>query len=190
MNENKRTCKSSIRFRPDIGETADSLKREYGYSKADIFEMGVLLLDNASDISIIKNELITELIDNLSKIEVTIKNSVSESISHEITRLKSEKTEIQEDNGDVSYDNLDKVIESILYVISIHEDALKYGQSKVEPLGVEFYEFKSKQYGVPVSIILEKLEEKGYDEKRLIELNMNPTVKWRGYTKSGSDIFV
>lgn len=188
MNENKRTCKTSIRFRPDIGETADALKREYGYSKADIFEMGVLLLDNASDISIIKNELITELIDNLSKMETTIKTSISESISNEISKLEKEKTEIVEDS-EISYENLDKAIDSILYVISIHEDALKY-ESNVEPLGMEFYEYKSKQYCVPVSMILEKLEEKGYDEKRLIELDMNPTVKWRGYTKSKGDIFV
>ena len=60
----KRTSKISIRTRPDILEAADNLKATNGYSRADIFEMGVLLLESNNDSALVlQNKIYSEMVD-------------------------------------------------------------------------------------------------------------------------------
>ena len=184
--KNKRTERTSIRMRPDILECAEALKKQYNYSKADIFEMGVLMLENnIEQENIIKNKVYSDLIKRLSNIESSISkecDNIKEVISLEINNLKA----IQETPEIEEYDlsSIDDVVQSIVNIAQMREDEKKYGSRgrSFEPLGKEFYELKSKEYGVPLDVILEKLENLGYTESRLLDLGMNPAIMWRGYS--------
>lgn len=201
MKANKRTERASIRMRKDILEIAEDLQREYGYSKADIFEMGVLLLDNNENTQLIlQTEMYDELIDRFSKMEENVHkhcNSILDGIKKNITDLQNKKetakTSLEEKEGTLSYSsqNLEDCVQVIIGMVQMRLDEKRFGKraKTFEPLGSSYYEIQSERYHVPVNVILEELSKRGFDEDTLIDVGMNPRVKWRGYSVASKESF-
>ena len=197
MKMNKRTEKTSIRMRKDILEIAEKLQREYDYSKADIFEMGVLLLDNDGNASLtLKSELYDKLIERFTRMEENVHkhcDSILTGIKENISELQSEKENLNTFNmesKDNEYDmRLNECLEYIISIIDMRQDEKKYGsRGKIfEPLGSGFYEVQAERYVVILSDILDGLHNRGYDDELLIDLGMNPHVKWRGYSTASKE---
>ena len=183
--------RASVRVRPDILELAREIKKERGYSMGDIFEMGVLLLDNNNENDlIIQEKMYNEMIKRFSDLEESVHKEcehIENRILKEIQDLECVKKGINrslEEKGlSCTHEKVVEVVDSIMKIIELREENSKVGLS-LDPLGKEMFEYKSKNSGVPVELILEELRERGYDKKALKNININPEIKWRGYVES------
>ena len=189
MKQN-RSERTTIRVRPDILELANDIKRERGYSIADIFEMGVLLLDNNNDNDlVIQNQIYSEMIHRFTKLEESIRKEcekIEDNIVNEIKQLENAKETVSKslDEKGLNYtqDQVNKLTDEIIDLIERRIDEFKYG-IQLEPIGKEFFEYKTKTTGIPINTILKELSDKGYDDSKLREANINSEIRWRGYTE-------
>lgn len=194
MNKIKRSETTTIRVRPDILELADDLCKERGYSRADLFEMGVLLIDNNNENDLVlQKKMYNEMINNFSSLENSIQkdcDKITEKICKEIKKLQSQLNNCNTSLGSKGEEIEEKVVErtisSIIDIIEIRKENINEG-ILVEPMGKEFFEYKSKTSGIPMDLIISELEKKGYSINDLKNVQMNPEQKWRGYVKLKSD---
>ena len=181
MKNINRSERVSVRVRPDILEIANDLKKDYGYSMADIFEMGVLMIDNNQESElVVQDKILTEMITRFSNLEKSIKtrfDDIQSSISLQLDELKLEQENNKKNMQNVGMNqDVESIVADIVGMIHTREELLK---NKRTPnlLDKTYFNYKSKISGVPVEIIIDSLEKEGYDLARLKELNMNPHIK-------------
>ncbi len=185
-----RTSKISMRVRPDILKVADDLKATNGYSRADIFEMGVLLLESNNDSSLVlQNKIYSEMVARFEKLNEKIHKeceNIQNNISKELESLKNISTDFDIDlNDDSNYveENISNAVERVMNIIKIREENLKYPQHvrKVfEPLGKEYYIRIAEENNIPYDLLIKKLEKLGYSSDMLLNLGMNPLRNYDG----------
>lgn len=197
MKKNTRSVKKSIRVREDIYEIAEQICREHGYSHADIYEMGVLLIDNNNEQSLIlKEQIFGQMIDRFEELSDSIHkdcNNMQDKIIQEINKLKSIK-----DNTSKSLDmknvrhiesNVGLAVEKVIELINRRESLPEYKKIHLEPIGREYYSMVCEEFAVPMDLLLNSLSEKGYTSEKLLELGMNPEHNWKGYKQSDDQMF-
>lgn len=165
-----KTRSTSIRVKENIMQIADELKEERGYSRADLFEMGVLLMDNANQTEQVTQErILDEMIKRFEALDKKI-TRFHEELLLEIEELKNKKSG---KNTDYNYYDLESAVDSIINVIERREVGALYGK-EIAPLGKEFFRTKYLQYHVPVDVIIEELEQKGYTKEYLENIGIYP----------------
>lgn len=181
MKRNNRSVKTSIRIREDIYEIAEQLCKQHGYSHADIYEMGVLLIDTNNEHElVIKEQLYSDMVERFKELHESIQD-VGEKVVSEIKKLEFSKNKTSKQLKNIKADDMTVVKEAVYSVISMidkRESLKKTTLSKLEPLGKDFFEMKSKEFGVPIEMILEGLKKEGYDEERLKGFDIFPEYRW------------
>ena len=181
MKRNTRSVKKSIRVREDIYEIAEQICREHGYSHADIYEMGVLLIDNNNEQSLIlKEQIFGQMIERFEELSDSIHedcNNMQDRIIKEIDKLKSIKDTTTKSLDSKSIEHVDSnvelAVEKILSLIEKRESLPEYKKIGLEPLGKEYYERICNEFAVPMDMILENLSEKGFTIEKLIDIERN-----------------
>lgn len=197
MKRNARSVKKSIRVREDINEIAEQICREHGYSHADIYEMGVLLIDNNNEQSLIlKEQIFGQMIDRFEELSESIHNdcnNMQDKIIKEINKLKSIKNTTSKslDSKVIHHteSNVDSAVEKVLSLIEKRESLPEYKKSGLEPLGKEYYDRICNEFAIPIDILLERLSEKGFTTEKLIDIGMSPEQKWIGYVEAEDQMF-
>ncbi|MBO7210112.1 MAG: hypothetical protein J6V44_03745 [Methanobrevibacter sp.] len=184
MSKNNRTERISMRVRKDILEACDRICVENKYSRADVFEMGVLLMETNNDSDMVLQEKIySEMVQRFEKLNDTVHEeceNIQNNISSEIKHLKELKEGNEIDINKTEEELTDEVrnaVDEIITTISLREYELtfpKHTRRIFEPLGKEYYEFVAQKHRLPVNVILNELHERGYTDEYLLELGMNP----------------
>lgn len=186
----KRTSKISIRTRPDILEAADNLKATNGYSRADIFEMGVLLLESNNDSALVlQNKIYSEMVDRFEDLSEKVHKeceSIQNSLLKELDSLKDKSADFEVDmnnNSNVLEENISQAVEKVISIIKIREDNMKYPQHArrvFEPLGKEYYIRVAEENNISYDILINELKKLGYTPEILLDLGMNPLRNYSG----------
>lgn len=186
----KRTSKISIRTRPDILEAADNLKATNGYSRADIFEMGVLLLESNNDSSLIlQNKIYSEMVTRFENLSEKVHKECENIQSNILKELNSLKVKSDEHNIDITKksevieENIQNAVEKVMTIVKLREENMKYPQHArrvFEPLGKEYYLLVAEENNIPYDVLVAELEKLGYNSDVLLDLGMNPLRNYTG----------
>ena len=186
----KRTSKISIRTRPDILEAADNLKATNGYSRADIFEMGVLLLESNNDSALVlQNKIYSEMVDRFEDLSEKVHKeceNIQNNLLKELGSLKNKSADFEVDmnnNSNALEENIAQAVEKVIPIIKMREDNMKYPQHArrvFEPLGKEYYIRVAEEYNISYDILINELKKLGYTPEILLDLGMNPLRNYSG----------
>lgn len=162
----KKTSKTSIRVKPTIMQLANQLKQE-GYSKSDLFELGVLSVYNNTVSEQTSSEMMCdEMMDFFEKMENKI-DLLKNELVYEVQKITEKKS------GKYSSSDVEDAIQSIINIIKRREIGQTYGK-RVEPLNKEFFVTKASQHQIPLKVLLEELEKRGYTQEYLENIGISP----------------
>lgn len=187
----KRDKQISLRVKSNVLDIADELKNKTGYTRADIFELGVYLLDDGKTIdAVLEERILHEMLQSHKTLLKQIED-LGNTLSLQIHSLELRKKKVQSEL-DVKYDerSVNEAVEKIISIYNRRIERLLIPRATLEPMGEEFFERICKEYAVPLDSVLTELEGRGYTSEKFQSAGISVKNRWKGYVIASKESLV